>query len=77
MLRVGRHRGGSFDEVCEDKSYVSWVLRQDPTPQSFAGLVKDVKKQYGDIMTCGKHRDSFFRDQTIARFLWLARDQRF
>ena len=62
MLRVGKHRGKAFEEVCEDKSYVSWVLRQDPTPQSFAGLVKHIKKEYGGIMTCGKHRDKWFTE---------------
>ena len=61
MIRVGKHRGDTFQEVCEtDRSYIAWVLRDNP--RGFTRLAKFVREHHGGILEVGRHKGDFFRE---------------
>ena len=59
MLKIGKHKGSTFQDVCKtDRSYVSWVLRENP--RGFARLAKYVKENHGGVLEVGRYKFHFF-----------------
>lgn len=58
MLRIGKHKGESFEVVQNDRSYVSWILRENP--RGFTKFARIVKDRHGGILDVGRHKGAFF-----------------
>ena len=61
VLRLGKHRGRSFDEITRlDRPYCAWVLRVKP--DSFQRFHKYLRKTHGGILEVGRHKGMFFNE---------------
>ena len=61
VLRLGKHRGRSFDEITRlDRPYCAWVLRAKP--ESFQRFHKYLRKTHGGVLGVGRHKGMFFSE---------------
>ena len=59
MLRIGKYRGLSFQEVAlRDRSYCAWVLRERALPPTLKKFRMHLAENYGGLLTIGKHKGS-------------------
>ena len=61
MLRVGKHRGRTFEEVAQaDRDYCAWVLREELIGQGLKKFRAYLQNNHGGVMSCGKHKGRYF-----------------
>jgi hypothetical protein len=60
VLRVGKHKGRSFEDAEADRGYCAWILREQGLSQSLQKFRKFLVTQHSGIVTVGKHRLKFF-----------------
>ena len=61
VLRLGKHRGRSFNEITRlDRPYCAWVLRAKP--ESFQRFHTYLRKTHGGILQVGRHKGMFFSE---------------
>ena len=59
MLRLGKHRGASFETVAQqDRSYCAWIFREHP--QGFKRFHKYLAGHHGGVIAVGKYKGQFF-----------------
>ena len=64
MLRVGKHRGLSFEEVAKnDRSYCSWILREQP--HGLRKIYKYLVETHGGLLHIGKHKGKYFKEVMV------------
>ena len=59
-LRVGKHKGRSFQEVAADRLYCSWILREKDLSRSLNKFREYLLKEHKGIVTVGKYKRMFF-----------------
>ncbi len=60
VLRVGKHKGRSFEEAADDRGYSAWILREQGLSRSLQKISQSLVKQHAAIVTVGKHKGKFF-----------------
>ena len=59
MLRLGKHRGASFETVAQqDRSYCAWIVRERPS--GFRRFHTYLVENHGGVINVGKHKGAFF-----------------
>jgi len=59
MLRMGKHRGASFETVAQqDRNYCAWIVRE--RPQGFKRFHRYLVEHHGGVISVGKHKGQFF-----------------
>jgi len=59
MLRIGKHRGASFEAVAQqDRSYCAWIFRERPS--GFKRFHKYLVENHGGVISVGKYKGKFF-----------------
>ena len=63
MLRVGKHRGLTFEHVAQnDKNYCAWVLRETHISTGLKTFQNHLRRTHGGLMQCGRHRNKWFNE---------------
>ena len=61
MLRLGKHRGRSYEEVAAlDRGYCAWVLRDGTSGLGFQGFASFLRREHGGVLRVGRHKGLFF-----------------
>jgi len=59
MLRIGKHRGASFEAVAQqDRNYCAWIFRERPS--GFKRVHKYLVENHGGVINVGKYKGKFF-----------------
>ena len=66
VLRVGKHRGKSFEEASEDRGYCSWILREQGLSTLLLRFRSFLVKEHGGIVIVGKYKLKFFNEVVAA-----------
>ena len=58
MLRLGKHRGRSYEEVSAlDRGYCAWVLRDGTNGLGFREFARFLRREHGGILRVGRHKN--------------------
>ena len=63
MLKCGKHRGRSYEEVAAlDRGYCAWVLSDGANGPSFRDFARFLRREHGGVLRVGQHKGKFFND---------------
>ena len=60
MLRVGKHKGKTFELATEDRKYAYWILSETTLSGSLKLFAKHLQKQHGGILIVGRYKRRYF-----------------
>ena len=61
MLRLGKHRGRSYEEVAAlDRGYCAWVLNDGASGLAFREFASFLRREHGGVLRVGRHKGLFF-----------------
>ena len=61
-LRIGKHRGKKYSDVCADRPYCAWILRVKASSGGLDKFAKYLEKEHGGILPIGKHKLKFYNE---------------
>jgi len=66
MIRSGKHKGKTWDDLKKDRPYCEWLIRahrEQPTlPKDLKRFAASMTEEHGGILSVGVHKNKWFDD---------------
>mgnify|MGYP000140554136 CR=1 FL=1 len=62
MLRCGKHKGKTFEQVEADRTYCSWVMRLSQPSHDLRSFAEHLSRKHGGVVGFGVHRLKFYSE---------------